>query len=70
MLEIAVKFVQAQKDSSLFDCPKLSELLHLLYTHAYFEEEVLLHWHDAVAPDKIKEEADGLIQWLADADYN
>ena len=44
MVEIAVAFVQAQKDSSMYDCPKLSELLHLLYTHAYVEEEALLHW--------------------------
>jgi hypothetical protein len=39
-----------------------------LYTEGLIEEEAILHWHDAVAPDALKEQADNLVQWLVDAD--
>ena len=57
-----------QKESALYDPPKLSTLLHALYSEGMVEEEAILHWHDALAPDALKEQADNLVQWLIDAD--
>lgn len=57
-----------QKDSELYDAPELSTLLHILYLEGLVEEQAILHWHDELASDAVKEQADNLVQWLIDAD--
>ena len=40
----------------------------MLYSEGLVEEEAILHWHDELASDAVKEQADNLVQWLIDAE--